>query len=126
MKVFIPVVLAGLLAGCVSTSEPPRACTLIGCENGLAIEVNHSLPQSFTVNVRVGTQTIHAFRCDPGQRCQAFVREQTPDEVTVIIDAGGGQPPVSRAYRPEYRINEPNGPDCPPACKQATVTLSAS
>ena len=115
-----------LVAACANTSEPQRICTLIGCENGLAVEVNHSLQQSFTVNVRVGAQTIHTFRCDPGQPCRAFVSNQTPGEVTITIDAGGGQAPVSRTYRPEYRMNRPNGPDCPPECRQATVTLTVS
>lgn len=123
------ILIAGALlclAGCTSNAEPQQICTLIGCENGLAVEVNHSLQQSFTVNVRVANQTVHTFRCDPGQQCRAFVANQTPDEVTVSVDAGGGQPPASRTYRPEYRMNRPNGPDCPPECKQATVTLTLS
>lgn len=126
MKRWVLVLIAGVAASCANTSEPQRVCTLIGCENGLTVEVNQSLQQSFTVNVRAGTQTIHTFRCDPGQPCRAFISNQTPDEVTVSIDAGGGQQPVSRTYRPEYRLNRPNGPDCDPECKQATVTLTVS
>lgn len=126
MKRWLLLLAAGFAASCTNASEPQRVCTLIGCENGLAVEVNHSLQQSFTVNVRAGTQTIHTFRCDPGQPCRAFVSNQTPDEVTVSIDAGGGQQPVGRTYRPEYRLNRPNGPDCDPECKQATVTLTVS
>jgi hypothetical protein len=126
MKLFASITIAGLLAACASTSEPQRVCTLIGCDDGLSVEVKSSLQQSFTVNVRTGTQTLHTFRCDPGQPCQAFVRNQTPAEVTVSIDAGGGQQPVSRTYHPEYQINRPNGPDCPPDCKQAMVSLTVS
>ena len=126
LKLILAVAGAAFLGACANMSEPQRVCTLIGCDDGLSVVVNHTLPQSFTVTVRVATQTLHTFRCDPGQPCQAFVRNQTPEEVTVSIDAGGGQPPVSRTYRPEYRINRPNGADCPPDCKQATVTLTAS
>jgi hypothetical protein len=121
-----PQLLLALLAACANYTEPSRVCTEIGCEDGLAVEVNHSLQQSFTVTVRAGTQALHTFRCDPGQACRAFVASQTPEEVTIVIDAGGGQPLVSRSYRPEYRLHRPNGPDCPPECRQATVVLNVS
>ncbi len=124
MKLTLLIALGVTLGSCANTSEPQRVCTLIGCENGLAVEVNHSLPQSFTVNVRAGTQTIHTFRCDPGQPCRAFVSNQTPEDVTVVVEAAQG--PVSRSFRPEYRMNRPNGADCPPECKQATVTVNVS
>ena len=118
--------VALVVAACASEPdvEPQRICTLIGCNNGLAVEVNSSLAQSFTVNVQTGTQVIHTFRCDPGQPCRAFIENQTPEEVTVHLQTGQGT--VSRSYRPEYRMNRPNGPDCPPACRQATVTVNVS
>jgi hypothetical protein len=114
-------------AGCAKTPAPDasqRVCTMIGCENGLAVEVNGSLQQSFTVNVRSGTQVIHTFRCDPGQPCRAFVSNQTPAEVTVVVETAQG--PVSKSFTPEYRLNRPNGADCPPECKQATVTVTVT
>ena len=119
-------IAAAALCACAASTEPQRVCTLIGCENGLAVEVTHSLQQSFTVDVRTGTQSIHTFSCDPGQTCRAFINNQTPADVTVTIDAGGGQQPISKVYRPAYTLNRPNGADCPPECKQATITLSVS
>ena len=115
-----------LLAGCASATEqePQQVCTLIGCSNGLAVEVNSSLQQSVTVNVQAGTQVIHTFRCDPGQPCRAFVENQTPEEVSVHLQTPQGT--VSKTFRPEYRANRPNGPDCPPDCRQATITLAVS
>ena len=116
------VVVAG---ACVNTAgEPERVCTLLGCNNGVAVEVNNSLQQSVTVTVQAGAQVIHTFQCDPGQPCRAFVDNQTPEEVTVHVQTAQGT--VSRTYRPEYKMNRPNGPDCPPECRQATVTVNVS
>ena len=53
-----------LVAACVGANqEPERVCTLIGCNNGLAVEVNSSLQQSVTVTVQAsggggGGQTV--------------------------------------------------------------------
>jgi hypothetical protein len=124
VKPTLSLVAGVLLGSCANLSEPERVCTLIGCTDGLAIEVNHSLQQSFTVNVRSGTQTIHTFRCDPGQPCRAFVSNQTPSDVTVTVDSPQG--PVSKDFQPEYRLSRPNGPDCLPECKQATIALTVT
>lgn len=115
-----------LVLGCSSTEEEPQViCTLIGCENGLNVQVNSSLTQSFTVTVRAGSgEQLHSFTCNPGQTCQAFVAGQTPDEVTVTLATAQG--PVSKTFQPEYRLNRPNGPDCPPECKQATIVMTVS
>ena len=125
-------VLSLILIACTSNStesdnpaqQPTRVCTMIGCEDGLAVEVNSSLRQSFTVNVRSGNQVIHTFRCDPGQPCRAFVSNQTPAQVTVTLETAQGL--VSRTFQPEYRMNRPNGSDCPPECRQATITVSVN
>lgn len=114
-----------LVAACVGANqEPERVCTLIGCNNGLAVEVSSSLQQSLTVTVQAGAQVLHTFQCDAGQPCRAFVDNQTPEEVTVHVQTAQGT--VSKTYRPEYKLNRPNGPDCPPECRQATVTVNIS
>jgi hypothetical protein len=121
------LVMALALAACASRQpeeEAQRVCTMIGCNNGLAVEVNSSAQQSLTINVQAGTQTLHTFRCEPGQPCRAFIDNQTPEQVTVHVQSASGT--VSKTYRPEYRMNRPNGPDCPPECRQATVTVSVS
>jgi hypothetical protein len=116
------------MTGCArAISEAPvavRACTKMGCSSGLAIEVNSKLQQSYTVTLRSGTQIIHAFRCEPGQTCRSFAENQTPTDVTVAVQTSAGE--VTKAFKPEYVIRRPNGPDCPPDCRQATVTLDVS
>ena len=113
------------LTGCTNNTEPSQVCTLIGCDDGLGVQVTHTLQHSFRVNVRAGTQTIHTFLCDPGQPCQAFIRDQTPEDVTVVVNTSDATS-VSKSFRPDYRVSRPNGPNCPPACRQATVTVTVS
>ena len=114
-----------MVAGCALWSKPPvRACTKVGCSSGLAVEVTNSLQQAVTVNVRSGNQIIHTFRCEPGQPCRSFIENQTPERVVVSVQYSGG--PVSKEFTPVYQMNRPNGPDCPPDCRQATVTLTVT
>ena len=109
---------------CSGNTEPVRVCTLIGCNDGLNVVVNASLQQDYTVTVTSGGQTLHTFSCRAGQPCQAFVENKTPATVTVGVATAMG--PVSKEFTPEYRVNKPNGPDCPPDCRQATVTVTVS
>jgi hypothetical protein len=103
-------------------TEPVRVCTLIGCNDGLNVIVNASLQQDYTVTVSSGAQTLHTFTCRPGQPCQAFVDNHTPAQVTVSVATAAG--PVSKTFTPEYKVTKPNGPDCPPDCRQASVTVT--
>jgi hypothetical protein len=120
------LVLMVLIGACASAEEDVgvRACTKIGCSNGLAVEVTHSSSVAINVSVRNGTQVLRMFRCDAGQTCRAFLENQTPADVTVVVDAGGKE--VSKSFRPAYRAQRPNGPDCEPVCNQATVEVTVS
>jgi hypothetical protein len=113
-----------VLAACAQpSSSDQRICTLIGCNDGLNVQVS-SLAQSATVTVRAGNQVIGTFRCDPGNPCQSFIQDQTPNAVNVTVEVSGGT--VNRNYTPEYRTVTPNGEGCPPACRQATVTVAVN
>ena len=120
------VLLAGLvITSCASNTGPERACTLIGCDNGVEVQVVHSLGQPFSVTVRntLG-DPMYSFICQPGQPCRAFIAGQTPQDVRVTVNAPQGE--VSKTFKPEYKISKPNGPDCPPDCKQATIVMNVS
>lgn len=114
--------IAVMIGACGITS--PQDCTLIGCTNGLAVVVNTSLQQQMTVTVKAGTQTLATLQCSAGTPCNTFIENQTPSEVQVTINVSGGT--VNRTYNPQYQMHRPNGENCPPECKQATITVNVS
>jgi hypothetical protein len=120
-----PVCLLFLfLAACSGNQEPLRVCTLIGCNDGLNVTVVSALQEDFSVTVKSGSQTLHTFTCRPGQQCMAFLENQRPANVTVQIATSAGT--ISKDYTPEYKASRPNGPDCEPECRQATVTVNVN
>lgn len=121
--------MRALLVGCVALlgcagNQEPRACTLIGCNDGLNVTVVSTLQQNLTVTVKSGAETLHTFTCTSGQQCMAFIENKTPANVTVQVGWVGGT--VSRDFAPEYKVSRPNGPGCDPECRQATVTVNVS
>ena len=99
------------------------ACTEIGCSDGLAVVVHGSSGVQYDVEAsatggetRTGSCTI-----DATGSCSVFFYGFLPDEVTVAATGGGRQ--MSVTLQPAYEDVQPNGPDCPPTCRQATVAL---
>lgn len=111
-----------LLVGCSGNQEPPRACTQIGCNDGLNITLASTPQQDVTVTVKSGADVMHTFTCAAGQQCSAFIDNRTPTSVTVQVTSAAGT--VSKDYTPEYQLSRPNGPGCDPECRQATVTVT--
>lgn len=111
-------------SGNAAESEPQQVCTLIGCNDGLSVVVASALAQDYSVTVKSGGATLHTFTCRAGSECRAFLENQTPAQVTIEIATSAGT--VTRSYTPEYKVSQPNGPDCPPECRQATVTVNVS
>lgn len=115
--------LAVLLAGCPPTS--PRACTLIGCTDGLGVEVSGAPAGPYRIELEVpGEAQRRVFRCDTPGACAPAFFEVTPEVATVhLVTAAGTR---SQQVRPAYNVTQPNGPDCPPRCRQARVTVPAA
>lgn len=120
-----PAVLAVAfsLAACARQAPPVRACTQIGCDDGLAVVVGGVPPDAgaYRVEVRAAGET-RVQECATPQECgRIFFPSLLPDEVTVDVIAGTAR--SSRTVRPEPRTVQPNGPGCPPTCRQAEVTV---
>ncbi|HET7274637.1 MAG TPA: hypothetical protein VFI91_05630 [Longimicrobiaceae bacterium] len=119
---------AGLLMGitaCTNNTPPPPStvCTLIGCENGLAVEIAGERTGAVDVTVETAGQDARTFECaDPNQPCRNFFGGFMPSEVTVTVRASDGSV-STESFTPTYETTYPNGPDCPPGCEQATVTV---
>jgi hypothetical protein len=117
--------LVGLvLAGCSSGSPPPQICTLIGCESGLEIVLEARPAGAFRVEASAPGQPARVIDCPTAASCERiFFDDFTPDSVTVRVTAAAGA--MSWNGRPSYRTLQPNGPACPPTCRQATVRVGS-
>jgi hypothetical protein len=133
-----PLMLA--LAGCslFGTQEaPPRVCTLMGCVDSLVIDLVGQVPDEFTVEVIPGEGGAWEVRCAgdeahvirPGDGSLGVVCrpgsvvffEVAPEEVAIRVTWEGDE--VWQSSRPAYESVRPNGPDCPPECRVARVTV---
>lgn len=131
IRPLVPVFLLLLLVACTPAQPTARACTEIGCSNELRIIIDGPLPPTYTIELAApGIETI-TLTCAKGQSSEASIhecrpdgaifRDLAPDDVTVTFTWQGGI--VSDTLHPSYAAVQPNGPDCPPTCRQGTATL---
>lgn len=143
-KLFAALVLAlPLLTGC---DEDVVACTLIGCEDALYIDLagpDGPLPEGdYTMNLKTaesdrtcpltikrggvpadqgpGTCQVGGVNSDGGLRLAALRRVDSPVTVNVARE---GVEVASVSVRPVYVGQFPNGPDCGEACQTATIRV---
>jgi hypothetical protein len=107
---------------CSSSGQQQQVCTLIGCNPGLAIEVTGTISGRTTVEVTASGQTPRSFECNPGQICRGFLENFMPSQATVTVRLPDRT--VQRNVTPQYRDVRPNGPNCDPVCRQATVQVA--
>ena len=120
----IVLVILALAAACSnSSSQPPQVCTQIGCESGLQVELGGAPAGPFRVEAQAaGGGAARVFECPAGQRCEfAFFSDFTPEEATIRVIADGRT--TARTVRPTYGRVQPNGPGCPPICRQGRVRV---
>ena len=128
------------LGGCCVFSPSqsrPQACTLIGCVDSLVIDLSGSVPEEFTVDVTAADGTTMQVHCpggeaqgsqsgdmSPGAMClgdSVVFSAFTPEEASIRITGQGGE--ITQTARPTYEPVRPNGPDCPPECRQGHVQI---
>ena len=111
-----------LLGGCEALD--PKVCTLIGCTDGLTVALATRPAGAFRIELRVpGVPAPYVYDCPDPSRCasSALFEELTPESATVTVTTARGS--VVREVRPTYTTSRPNGDDCPPVCRQGTVTV---
>jgi hypothetical protein len=120
-SIFFKATALLLVAGC-DVLGLYQSCTLIGCANGLTVQLQGSVPTEFTIRATAGS-VVREQQCNEA-RCResVFFEEFRPDTVTIEIIAATGS--NSRQFTPSYKGVYPNGPDCGETCRQATVTFS--
>lgn len=115
-----------LAAACSGPFDPSGSvCTGIGCDSGLTVRLEGT-PPAGPVRVELLTSdggARYVYDCPEPGRCAAgaFFPGFTGDYVRVRVTTASGA--VTREARPAYTETRPNGPDCPPACRTATVTV---
>jgi hypothetical protein len=119
----LPVLLIVILfAGCSAFDE--QACTLIGCEDGLSLRLIDAPMDQFLLEVEEAEGEIHQFECGTRHHCDGavFIPGVSADRVTVRVTVN--ESVVEREVALTYDLVQPNGPGCPPICRQATAEVS--
>jgi|SRR4029079_5473164 hypothetical protein len=116
------IVLLALAAGC---SDAVSVCTELGCMSGLTIHLT-SLPAApFRIEVTVGgyPDILYSYDCMTGPRCDqdAWFPGLIADRVHVTVRVGTSS--RSTDITPAYVHFRPNGPNCPPDCLSATISV---
>lgn len=103
----------------VSVDPPggPVMCTQIGCSDGLNVELD-GFSEEVELELAADGET-RTMTCLPPGPCIHFVPDFTPAEVTATAYLPDRE--EERTFTPEYREERPNGPDCPPVCRQARL-----
>jgi hypothetical protein len=98
------------------------ACTMIGCSSGVRVLIEGSAPERYTVHVNASGRTLRTMECTAGNACDIFIENETPTEVVVRIVWGDRD--REWTVNPTYRDVQPNGPACPPTCRQGTIAIT--
>ena len=115
-------------AGCggdESGAEPaptPRACTEIGCSDGVYVELSR-VPRDARVTLCVNGRCRRARAAGPGRwQVDAPLGPAPGDAVSVAVTVRRGGRTIARAAeRLAVRTVQPNGPGCPPVCRMVTA-----
>ena len=119
----VAATLVVLLAGSACNVVGPDACTLIGC-TGLVVEVTGAASQTpVTVVVTAPDGSTRTATCTTTTgTCPVAFPDFTPASLTVRVSSGTQSTEVT--VRPAYLLTRPNGPECPPECRNARVTVA--
>ena len=115
------VLVAAFGSGCGVAG--PSACTLIGC-TGLVVEVTGAPGQTpVTVVVTASDGSMRSATCTSATgTCPVSFPDFTPASVTIRVLTGTQTTEVTR--QPIYEVTRPNGPACPPECRNARVAVA--
>jgi len=100
----------------------PSACTLIGC-TGLVVEVTGApgqTPATIVVTAPDGSTRSSTCTSTSGS-CPVSFPDFTPATVTIRVSTATRTTEVTT--QPMYELTRPNGPACPPECRNARVTV---
>ena len=115
-----------LAMGCDTLGIGSHSCTEIGCTDGITVHLPALPTGPYRVEIVVGSGPSglsYAYDCAGGPTCQQdiFFPELVLDRIIVKVTTPLGSR-LTEIANPAYVTLQPNGPDCPPLCRQASVT----
>jgi len=114
--------LVALLASC-DLSGRQQVCTLIGCDSGIRVVLTAPPTVPYRVEAYVpGSGARQVRECSAGGACNITFAGFTPVEVSIEIITAADT--LRRDAVPVYVVSRPNGADCEPECRNATITVS--
>jgi len=125
MKRTMSAALVALLAGCTGSLD--QVCTLLACENGLTVNLTQAPAGAYSIEVFTAAAANgphYIFQCASAANCgtTTFFAEFTPANVVVRVTTQAGT--REESVTPGYQQVRPNGPNCGPECKQASITVA--
>ena len=119
--IIVSMAVAASLSACDGSTD--LACTEIGCLDGLSVVVRGTPGVEIEIEASEPSGDVRNATCVVLQdgSCRIGFDGFVPEEVTVAVSGGGQHASVT--VEPVYETLQPNGPDCPPICRQATVEV---
>lgn len=120
--------VVGLLSVVFGAACESSSCNDVTCEDVLGVVVTGV--DEFVATLEVPGQDPQLRSC-PGS-CATFEETKTvvfygsPASAVVVIRSLEGDEIGRQTVNPDYQDFRPNGPTCPPGCRQATVTVPIS
>lgn len=123
LSLALPLLGMALLS-CARDPAITGVCTEIGCESGIEVILESPPTGAYRVEASVGGSVPkYVYECTSEAGCaeRIFFPEFTPYRVFIeVTDATG-----TERYEavPVYTERQPNGPECPPLCRNAVIRL---
>ena len=108
------------LSACGDITE--RSCSIRPCPAELVVEVQGPPGVAYTVYVSASGEETRTQPCSSLEAiCTVYLTDFGPEEVPVRITWADQE--AEAQFTPAYETVHPNGPDCSPTCRTATVVM---
>jgi len=124
-NVFAILAVAAVTSGGTGCGNPfgATACFEIGCDSGIRLTFDAPPPAGTIIELDSSSGFPWRLECGVDWNCDfdPFFYGFTPEHVTVRVVTSTGE--VTASVRPKYLKFQPNGEDCPPTCRVASIMI---
>lgn len=122
------LITASVVGAVTACSSPAEVCTLIGCSSGLTVQLTSPPVGAYSVEILPdapagnATYRVECGGAAPPCAAEVFFPDLIVSSARVRVTTTLGT--VTHDVGPvTYRTSFPNGPQCDPGCRRATVTV---